>query len=277
MNGDGERDWLVVECDGLPYLLAKTVIYRSQIEAQKQALKEAGIPATSSLKGPELKQELQRRGLDTRGRVEDLRCRLQHAVDKQLRSGEIALPSKAKGEYDWVVLRSGGLHWEMKLLQCVVEVLWPMVYQAFAESQGYTTERQQEWAKSCRDHHRAYDELSRFVDGTFQELLFPYVRASTNPTPQGFFEWAKQFAGNKTYSLLLELTTRCAFGVFVFRHGVRHNKYSARLLGKRAVSPLLHARHFPNYQLIDLFSEEDELSYPEDIRDFFTSFSSLSR
>ena len=186
VNGDGERDWLVVECDGLPYLLAKTFIYRSQIEAQKQALKEAGIPATSSLKGPELKQELQRRGLDTRGRVEDLRCRLQHAVDKQLRSGEIALPSKAKGEYDWVVLRSGGLHWEMKLLQCVVEVFWPMVYQAFAESQGYTTERQQEWAKSCRDHHRAYDELSRFVDGTFQELLFPYVRASTNPTPQGF-------------------------------------------------------------------------------------------
>ena len=62
VNGDGERDWLVVECDGLPYLLAKTVIHRSQIEAQKQTLKEVGIPATSSLKGPELKQELRRRG-----------------------------------------------------------------------------------------------------------------------------------------------------------------------------------------------------------------------
>ena len=61
VNGDGERDWLVVECDGLPYLLAKTVIHRSQIEAQKQTLKEAGSPATSSLKGPELKQELRRR------------------------------------------------------------------------------------------------------------------------------------------------------------------------------------------------------------------------
>ena len=260
--GGAEREWLAVECDGLPFLLGKTVIHRAQIDAHRKALVAAGIPPVSSMKGAALRQELSSRNLATRGKVDDLRCRLQAAVDEQIKSGHVVLPTGSKGEFDWVVLRSGGLHWEMKLLQSVVGVLWPFVYREFTSSQGYTTDRQLEWAKGCKDHHRAYDELSRFTDGVFQELLYPYVHSCDVPTAAGFFSWAKQYSSNKTYTLLLQLTARCAFGVFVYRHGVRHNRPDVRRLGKRAMTPLIHARHHPNYQLIDLYDEEDELSYP---------------
>ena len=238
------------------------MIHRAQIDAHRKALVAAGIPPVSSMKGAALRQELSSHNLDTRGKVDDLRCGLQAAVDEQIKSGHVVLPTGSKGEFDWVVLRSGGLHWEMKLLQSVVEVLWPFVYREFAYSQGYTTDRQLEWAKGCKDHHRAYDELSRFTDGVFQELLYPYVHSCDVPTAAGFFSWAKQYSSNKTYTLLLQLTARCAFGVFVYRHGVRHNRPDVRRLGKRAVTPLIHARHHPNYQRVDLYDEEDELSYP---------------
>ena len=63
------------------------------------------------------------------------------------------LPKAVEGKFDWVVCQTGGLHWEMTLTQVVIDVMWPFVYQAFTESQGYTTTKQLAWARSGKDHH----------------------------------------------------------------------------------------------------------------------------
>ena len=61
----------------------------------------------------------------------------------------------------------------MTLIQAVVDVLWPFVYQAFVVSQGYSTPKQQAWAKRAKDHHRVFDELSCFVNCSLDELVRP--------------------------------------------------------------------------------------------------------
>ena len=188
--GGSERCWLPIECDGLPYTLVRTVIFKAQQKANEEASLAAGIPDVAKMTKARLKEELDMRGLSKQGTVPQLKQRLQEAVSADLSTGKVTAPGKASGEFNWVVLRSGGLHWEMKLLECAVEVLWPFVYQAFADSQGYTTERQQEWVKSCKDHHRSWDEVSRFLDSTFDELLYPYVLDSEEPSPYGFYRWA---------------------------------------------------------------------------------------
>ena len=79
--------------------------------------------------------------------------RLQLSVQSDIDSGRVIVPQRPRAEFDWVVLRSGSLHWEMKLVQSCIEVLWPFVNKGFVYSQGYTCERQQERAKSGKDHH----------------------------------------------------------------------------------------------------------------------------
>ena len=50
------------------------------------------------------------------------------------------------------------------------------MYKEFCFSQGYTSSPHQlDWAHKAKDHHRTYDELSRFTDGCMDELLRRYV------------------------------------------------------------------------------------------------------
>jgi len=275
--GGKEREWLAIECDGAPYLLARTVIDRSRLAVNAEAKKAAGICDARAMTVSELRDELSSRGLARTGTSQELKDRLGQAVRADIESGKLVPPAPLDGEFDWVVLRSGALHWEMKLVQCAVDVLWSFTYQKFSETRGYTTERQQEWAKSCKDHHRSFDELSRFTDGSIDELLYPYVHSVNDPSPAGFFTWAEQYRGNHTFTLLLQLVVRCCFGVMVYRHGLRHNVIETRLLGRRCLTPLIHARNFPNYQLIDVWDESDLLAYPEEIASVFNIHSSLSR
>ena len=265
-----------IECDGAPYLLARTVMEKSRIEINAEANEAVGIPDVGSMTVSQLKEQLASRGLCRTGTAKDLKERLGKSVCADIRSGKVVPSPQSDGEFDWVVLRSGALHWEMKLVQCVVDVLWSFVYKKFAETQSYTTERQLDWVHSCKDHHRGFDELSRFTDGCFDELLLPYVLAVADPTPAGFFVWAEQFKSNITYTWLLDIVTRCCFGIMVYRHGLRHNNYATRLLGRRALTPLIHARNFPNYQLIDMWEESDLLVHPEPIRELFRKYSVLS-
>ena len=260
--GGKDRHWLNVVCDGLPYRLARKVISEARESSHETALSEAGIPNIRSMKKKDLVEWCGKLSLDKKGSVSELQGRLDAYFKCEVESGRIKVPVDVEGEFDWVVLESGGLHWEMVLIQTVVEVLWPFTYQQFAISQGYTSPKQQEWVKKAKEHHRTYDELSRFTDGCFDELLRPYVLSVTNPTPEGYFKWAERYTGNRVYTFLLHLCTRYCFNVFMLRRGARHNNMPMYLEARRSLVPLLHARRHPNYQLIDIEDEVQRLATP---------------
>ena len=262
--GGSEREWVSVCCDGLPYNLMRTVMLESRQDANQRALIAAGIPTVANLRKADLQQECLKRGLSRTGRVEELKQRLQAHVSSQLQSQEIYLPAPEDGEFDWVVCVAGGLHWEMKF-QSVIDILWPFVYESFAISQGYTTPRQQDWCKSAKDHHRTFDEMSRFTDGVFLELLRPYVLQSDHPTVSGFFRWAEQYKKNLTFTFLLDLATRYCYSLFMFRRGMRSKNMPLLLEARRLLTPVIHARNHPGYQSIELYEETDRLAWPEEL------------
>ena len=166
------------------------------------------------------------------GNMSTLRERLRQFLDDLVEKGELT-PQKTflMGKFDWVLPISGGLHWEMNIIQCIVKSMWPFAYKEFAISQGYTSPKQLDWAFKAKDHHRTYDELSRFTDGCFDELsVRPYVYSPRNlaathtrPSAEGFFVCCKQFTDNHTYSWLLrEQCTQYCFPLVMFRRGAWH-------------------------------------------------------
>ena len=273
-QGGSEREWVSVCCDGLPYTLMRTVMLESK---QCRSMVSTGMPDLSSMRKADLQRECAQRGLNRQGRVEEIRQRLLEHATSQLQNQQLCLSSPEGGEFDLVVCVARGLHWEMKLVQSVLNVLWPFVYQSFAQSQGYTTPRQLDWAKSGKDHHRTFDEVSRFTDGVFDELLRPYVLTCEQPTPAGFFVWAKGFEKNFTYTFLLHMATRYCFCLFMFRNGMRHNDMSLLLEARRLLTPVIHARNHPGYQCIEMYEETDRLAWPQKLRELLDSTTLLSR
>ena len=278
--GGSKRHWLPVVCDGLPYSLMRHVQREEREKARSESLSALECPTDlDKLRKPDLKAECKKRGLSTAGPVSELRSRLRSALEAE---GQLQTSSRldqqcTEGKFDWVVSLSGGLHWEMTLTQVVIDVLWPFVYEAFAQSQGYTTPNQKKWARSGKDHHRAHDEMSRFVDGCVDELMRPYALQAEDPTPAGFFDWCKSVKDNLTFSWLLHMVINYAFSLMVFRQGMRNNRIDLFLSSRRLLSTLLHARTNVKYQLIELYEEVDRLAFPEKLRQRLDATQFLSR
>ena len=97
------------------------------------------------------------------------------------------------GEIDWVVPCIGGLHQEFKICRAILDVNWDVCYKAFALSQRYYGEKQLMYIRSGKDHHKTFDDVSRFVDGITDELLHSSC-SSNNSLPlfvSGFLEWTR--------------------------------------------------------------------------------------
>lgn len=63
----------------------------------------------------------------------------------------------------------------------------------FAICQGYRTENQLAFFKKCRDHHKAWDSICNiYRKAMSSELMWPYVKSTSNPTVDGYLAWAKR-------------------------------------------------------------------------------------
>ena len=112
--GGDKREWLVIECDGLPNVLVRKVIHQSKEKAKAEALANAGIPHVEAMSLAKVREELKARQIRSTLRkgatAEQLKERFRHAVQADIASGKVVMPAETVGEFDWVVLRSGGLH-----------------------------------------------------------------------------------------------------------------------------------------------------------------------
>ena len=122
------------------------------------------------------------------GTKADLLARVDHHINAPVVAS--ADVRSFEGEFDWVVPWMGGLHQEFMICRTFVDVNWDVAYHAYALSQGYHGERQLAYVKRGKDHHKTFNDLSRYVDGIVDELMFQYCKvAEGEPTVGGFLAW----------------------------------------------------------------------------------------
>ena len=124
----------------------------------------------------DLKTVLRENSLATSGVKADLIARVKDNINQPILQKHLHQVS-FEGEFDWVVPCMGGLHQEFMLCRSFVDVNWDVAYQSFALSQGYHGLKQLAYIRSGKDHHKTFDDLSRYVDGIMDELLHMYCVA----------------------------------------------------------------------------------------------------
>lgn len=238
---EGDREWLFVVCDGLPFGLCQHVIrntYRCKL-----------CPDSS----------------DSFNSKKDFR--------NHHESLHLGLKEEEFLEFEWVILRPGNGHFEMNMCKTFVELNWDVFFSELSRVMGFRSENAQRAAKKCSDHHKTWTLLQIAHEGNLQELMVPYVRQSmlmnNAITPAGFLKFMMTEAKNPNFIYLGTMTLTYLEALQNFRTGLRVGDIERIASSKAVFAPLFHARHHPNYQEIEMMEAVQRHSVPEELLPFY--------
>ena len=230
-SGAGSREWITVTMDGLPFLIAVSIIEETVI-CLACAQKEASGAGAVSFYGKEWTDHL-----------------------KAIHKDEETVGS-AK-EFDWVVLRIGPLHVEMNMVKSFFSVNWNVFICSLAKELGFTSESALNYAKGAKNHHHSMTMLNIMERGNWCELLVPYVRdRMSSKLPTSVNDYLYQWMPNvkcSNYLYLFEQTWRYLGSVRKYHIGIRRNNSAYVNSGQTGFAPVFSFRPFTSkYQLIEL-------------------------
>ena len=79
-------------------------------------------------------------------------------------------------EFDWVLLVPGGGHIQMNMLKAIVDILWPVCWKEMVGLFNFRSEIALQSARKVSDHHKGWTMLRIFRNAVCDELLVPFVR-----------------------------------------------------------------------------------------------------
>ena len=72
----------------------------------------------------------------------------------------------------------GAGHEEMNMLRAFNSLVWPLWGDEFAESHGFSTERQKKLIEEVWDMHKGADAHKILLEGLFRELVYHFLQMS---------------------------------------------------------------------------------------------------
>jgi hypothetical protein len=243
--GGTKRQWIVVVSDGLPYTLGLTVVKETKV---------CNVCHKSFLGDVELQQHFTKT----------------HPSESVL----------FYHEFDWVILKSGGGHYEMNMVKSFFELNWVPFLSEYVKLFGFKTDRAQNYAKACKDYHKSWFMLLSFHIGSINELVLDYVRdcmkTGTTPTAEHFIS-VNKIGKSPNYLYLQEQVFTYSQSILNMRMGTRRNNVPLILAAKHKGKGLFHGRSHDKYQMIELYESLYYELFPTQLREFMNKCQSLSK
>lgn len=223
MYGGKTRYWVIIYCDGLPHSLILNLI---------ESFYVCQICKAEVLGSDEIQKHIDE--FHKGEQVDFLR------------------------EFSWILLKSGGGHYESNLLKSFYELNWIPFMSKLCSIWGFETEPAQKTAKACHDHHKSIQMLQLLHIGTLLQLVEPYVLECKDnnliPTPEDYlYRYAPQRETEPNYKYMLEQVCTYAQGIFSYHAGTRRNNSKLIEDEQLITSPLFHGRSHGKYQDIEMY------------------------
>jgi hypothetical protein len=245
--GGDKRNWTIVCCDGLPYNLLMRIIQDTR--------------TCSICNKPFMGDEL----------------------SKHFKATHPGQKLTFFMEYDWVVLKIGGGHYEMNMTKSFFELNWIPFMSELCYLMGFKSDPAQAAAKKCSDNHKSWKLLLIFHSGTMRELVLPYVREclcnDIEPTAGGFLNdfFKKEMINAPTYQYMGEQVMTYVQAIINFRMGIRRNNSLLVQSAKFKGASLFHGRNHSTYQKIELYDTLMRIQMPTNLKRFMEKYESISQ
>lgn len=184
-------------------------------------------------------------------------------------------------EFDWIYLRIGAGHLEMNVIRAFFELNWVPFLKKMCEILGFKTERAQAFAKTCKDHHLAWQLLLIFHTAATRELVLPYVRAcirmNETPSTSGYMQYFKtNQAANPNHSYLHTQVFRFSQAIINLRMAIRKNNATLAHSAKFHTKELFWGRVHPHYRNIELFDTIQYMNMPNEVKLVWDAHTSIT-
>ncbi|KAJ8300729.1 hypothetical protein KUTeg_022248 [Tegillarca granosa] len=239
--GTGNREWISIVCDGLPYGLCIRVI---------------------------------------RDSYRCLSCYSQEtffgnsAREKHANICHNNAEPEFKKEFEWVVLRPGLGHYEMNMCKSFIKLNWDCFMSGLAKVMGFRNDNAQKAAKNCNDHHKSMSLLQIAFFGCLDQLLVPYGLPVF--AEDFLYEFIQKEVKNPTYGYVVDQILTYGQSILNFRKGVRRNNASLIKSGIAVHAPIFFGRNHQKYMKIFANDAFQNACAPDEIQEFFNLTNSLN-
>ena len=241
--GSGDREWIVVYCDGSPLNLCMRVIL-STYSCNTCSEVVTGF-----------------------GKIET-HMKANHGIDIYEQ------PDCADLEFDWVLMCPGPGHIEMNMLHTLVELCWSLFWESMCRDFNFRSENALKGQRRVSDHHKGWELLRIANMAMIKELVVPYVRSELSSdaepkiTPDGFMKFVMTQEEDATYALVADIVIQIFSAIFMYRKGIRDNNPSFVMAGRAVFAKLWSARNHPLYRELEMSDSISFARMPQQVRDF---------
>ncbi|CAG2237719.1 unnamed protein product [Mytilus edulis] len=173
-------------------------------------------------------------------------------------------------EFDWLYMRIGGGHFEMNAMKAFFELNWTPFLEKLCELMGFKTENAKHFAKTCKDHHVAWQLLLTFHTSSLKEMVIPFIRSlketNVEATVENYFRFYLFLAHNSNHAFLHFQICRFSQAIINFRMGMRRNNAELVKSAKYHLKELFYGRFHPHYQNIELFDCIQYKFMPDEVK-----------
>lgn len=183
--GNGSREWLFVECDGLPYNIIRDII--ANVWRCTQCLNcYYGL-----------------------SNFNDHKC---YVLSKVV----------PKREFSWLLPICGLLHLEMNAARSYTKRNWEVFSSCLGTVLGFKSPKAQAYLQKGADHHKLWHFLEILYSSISLELMVPYVRDCISngnlPNANGYWNWSDGIC-DPNYLYMQESVLTYLHGLMMFRSG----------------------------------------------------------
>ena len=242
--GNGERRFIFVYCDGVPYNLIQRVIW-------------------CTFRCTRCKQMLSSKAqCDQHTHNEEFECLLEFA--------------------DWLLVFPGGGHIEMNMLRALVEMLWPICWRDMVLLFNFRSEAALRSAQKVADHHKGWTIGRIFRNATVDELLVPYVRYKLDAEGTTVELSSTQYwkyigsAVDPNYKFMTDVAFELIDAIFMFRAGVRTGRTDFMKAGRALYAKMWVGRRHPQYRELEVQSLIQQIQLPDKLKEFENKSMSLN-
>ena len=237
------REWLLVECDGLPCRILRDII----CNVFRCTICNDCFYGTAT--------------------YEEHKCFILHK-------------HKSVREFGWVVPVNGLLHFEMNFARSFMKLNWKVFCSLVGYELGFRSPKAQEFLKKGFDHHKTWQFLEIIYVILSLELVTPYVKyclaERKKAFTEGYWEWCNDII-DPNYVYIQHMVMTYLHALMMLRLGVRKSNAGAITDAKAKLSGLIFGGNHPIYQNLMYYEVLDAVLMPSELRDVKSKYVSGSR
>lgn len=193
--GTGKRQWLVIVCDGLPYVIGHRLLGRffkcGECQVHLNGKKECAHHTEEAHKNA--------------------------APDYRL-------------EFEWVLLQPGPGHIEMNMLRSYVKLNWEVFWEELTEVFNFKSDAAKKSAYKVNDHHKGWTLARIAREAAAKELVLPFVRTEmaqdhSDFSSDAFLKYVMTTTVNPNYAYMIDAVFDLLDCIFLYRAGTRASNF----------------------------------------------------